>query len=370
MSDLFFIPTGDYLRQFLGNQMIKPADIKDILKSRGIFSSSNDKKILAPILVRSGISPTEFESLKDSIQTKEENPKIQSRKLKWQSSENLLNAIPHDFDFSNLIDDPFGVISIDNAPVFTAAGDGKDSNHLIAEIIVKRNDKTKNFGDDVSYHKCSIELKIDDEKNMDLNIFTKHSSKESLSLVNKISRRIHSYLKSNNYVDDQPLEKILFGNFSNESRINFLIEMAKSSAKYLYYKDMQKIHMSPDENIQGKAPDEIELFEKKVNDLMFKGKDLDSSVYLQKNEIKKYIKLCSVTSRYELDDHEHQGSCSVKIYFPDFDNNSELLMEVENLKIQRKLPVEMKSDIKLQILKFLETKKLKLYSKHSIKKQV
>ncbi|WP_233267347.1 hypothetical protein [Paraglaciecola sp. L3A3] len=366
MSDLFFIPTGDYLRQFIGNTMIKPADIKEILKKRGVFSSSNDKKILGPILVKSGISPLEFETLKESIQTKEENPKIQSRQLKWQSDESLLDAIPYDFNFSDLIDDPFGTISIDNAPVFTVAGDGKDTNHLIAEITIKRNDKTKNFGDDVSYHECSVELKLDDDKNMDLNILTKHSSKETLNLVNKISRRIHKHLKDNNHVTDKPIEKILFGNFTNESRIDFLIEMAKSSAMYLYYQDMKKVHMSPDENVQGEIPSEIALFEKKINDLMFKGKSLDSSVFLKKKELKKHMKLCSVTSRYELNDDQHQGSCLVRIYFPEFEDESELLMEVENLNIQKKLPVELKSDIKLQILKFLEIKKLKLYENYSI----
>ena len=77
------------------------------------------------------------------LRTKEENPKIQSLKLKWRSNDCLLDAIPHDFDFSNLIDDPFGTISIDNSPVFTVAGNGKDSNHLIAEITLKRNDKTR-----------------------------------------------------------------------------------------------------------------------------------------------------------------------------------------------------------------------------------
>ncbi len=77
--------------------------------------------------------------------------------------------------------------------------------------------------------------------------------------------------------------------------------------------------------------------------------------------------MCSVTSRYELNDDEHQGSCLVRIYFPEFDDESELLMEVENLNIQKKLPAELKSDIKLQILKFLEIKKLDLYAKHSTK---
>jgi hypothetical protein len=315
--------------------------------------------------VKSGISPNEFELLKESIQTKEENPKIQSRKLKWQSNDGLLDAIPYNFDFSNLIDDPFGTTSIDNAPVFTVVG--TDSNHLIAEIILKRNDKTKNFGDDVSYHKCSVELKLDSDNNIDLNILTKHSSKETLSLVNKIARRIHKHLKSNDYVNDDAIERILFGNFSNENRIDFLVAMAKSNAMYLYYKDMQKVHMSPDESIKGKLPTEIALFEEKINDLMFKGKGLDSSVYLKRPELKKYIKLCSVTSKYELNDDKHQGSCLVRIYFPEFNDDSELLMEVDHLKIQKKLPVELKSDIKLQVLKFLEIKKMDLYEKYSIK---
>ncbi|ACA86709.1 hypothetical protein Swoo_2431 [Shewanella woodyi ATCC 51908] len=347
--------------------MVKPSDIKDILKKRGVYSSSNEKKTLGPILVKSGISPEEFESLKESIQTKEENPKVQSRKLKWESDDSLIEAIPHNFDFSNLVDDPFGVLSIDNAPVFTVAGDGTNTNHLIAEVTLKRNDKTKNFGDDVTYHQCSIELRIDDDKNVSLNVLTKHSSKETLNLVNKVTRRIHNHLKDNGYVSNEPIEKILFGNFTNENRIDFLVAMAKSNEKYLYYKDMKKVHMSPDEDVKGVVPTEIELFEKKVNDLMFKGKNLDSSVYLKKNALKKHIKLCSVTSRYELDDNEHQGSCLVRIHFPEFDDDSELLMEVENLNIQKKLPAELKSDIKLQILKFLETKKMTLYTKYSKK---
>ena len=291
MTDLFFIPSGDYLRQFIGNSMIKASDIKSILKQRGVYSSSSDKKVLGPILVKSGISPAEFESLKESIKTKEENPKIQSRTVKWQSNDSLLEAIPPDFDFSNLIDDPFGTISIDNSPVFTVAGDGKNTNHLIAEITLKRNDKTKNFGDDISYHQCSIELKIDDNQNMDLNILTKHSSKETQSLVNKVSRRIYRHLKEYNHIKSEVVEKVLFGSFSNENRINFLLSMAKSNEMYLYYKDMKKVHMSPDEDVSGSIPDEIAIFEKKINDLMLKGKSLDSSVYLKKQELKKIFSL-------------------------------------------------------------------------------
>lgn len=369
MSDLFFIPTGDYLRQFIGNPMIKAADIREILKRRGNFSSSNDKKVLGPLLVKTGVSPEEFETLKESIQTKEENPKVQTRKLQWNSEETLVDAIPHDFDFCDLIDDPFGISSIDNDPTFSLAGEGKDPNHLIAEIVIKRNDKTKNFGDDITYHHCSIEMKLDEYNNIDLNLTVKHSSKESLNVINKVSRRVHKHLKENNYVSEEAMQQILFGDFTNENRINFLIELAKSKEMYLYYKDIKKVYFSPDENVKGNKPPEIEWFEKKIKDLMFKGENLDSSMYLFKPELKKHLKLYSVSSSHELNDDKHQGTCVINLYFQDMESNSELMMEVDNLKIQQKLANENKSEIKLQILKFLESKKLELYNKYSYKSQ-
>lgn len=368
MSD-FFIPTGDYLRQFIGNQMIKPADIREILKRRGMFSSSNDKKILGPILVKTGISPDEFESLKEAVQTKEENPKVQTRKLKWVSDDSLVDAIPHDFDFSELIDDPFGIVSIDNDPTFSLAGDGRNPNHLIADIVIKRTDKTRNFGDDISYHSCSIELKLDENNHIDLNLTVKHSSKDSLNVINKVSRRVHTHLKKTGHVSEEPMQRILFGDFTNESRINFLIELAKSREMYLYYKDIKKVYFSPDENVIDKKPQEIEWFEKKIKDLMFKGENLDSSIYLIKPDLKKHLKLYSISSSHELNDDNHQGSCVVNLYFQDMESNSELMMEVDSLNVQQKLENENKSEIKLQILKFLEAKKIELYNKYSHKAQ-
>lgn len=49
MNSDAFIPVGDVLRQFLANPMIKASDLKQILQSRGCFSSSNDKKSVGTI---------------------------------------------------------------------------------------------------------------------------------------------------------------------------------------------------------------------------------------------------------------------------------------------------------------------------------
>lgn len=365
MSDQFFIPTGDYLRQFLGNSMIKPQDILTILKSRGTFSSSNDKSVLGPLLIKTGISPEEFETLKESIQTKEENPKIRTRNLIWDSESNLLEAIPFDFDFSSLVNDPFGVLSIDNTPCFSAAGNGDDPNHIVAEIVLKRTDKTKNFGDDITYHKCSVEMKLEDGS-VDLRMTMQHTSKETFNVLNKLSHRIQSHLSENRFTKNTPVQKILFNDFTNENRINFLLKLAQSTAMYLYYKDMKKISFSPDESLKDTRPQEIEWFEEKVQNLMFKGKSLDTSVFLIKNELKQHIKLYSVTSSYELNDDNHQGTCSITIYFPDGEENGELMMEVDNFNINKKIATEQKSEVKLDILKFLEKQKMAMYVKFRV----
>ncbi|MFM5404865.1 hypothetical protein ACET62_09635 [Aeromonas veronii] len=367
MSDKFFIPTGDYLRQFLGNSMIKSQDILSILKSRGTFSSSNDKVVLGPLLIKTGISPDEFETLKESIQSKEDNPKIRTRNLQWDSDKTLLDAIPFDFDFSNLVNDPFGVLSIDNSPCFSAAGEGNDSNHVVAEIVLKRTDKTKNFGDDISLHKCSLELKLDGS-NVDLRMTMQHTSKETYNVLNKLSNRIQNHFAVNGFTNDEPVQKIIFSDFSNEGRINFLISLAQSNAMYLYYKDMRKITFSPDESLQSSRPKEIEWFEEKVQNLMFKGKSLDTSLFLKQKNLKEHIKLYSVTSSYELNDDKHQGTCSVTIYFPEGEDDGELLMEVDGISIQKKVVTEQKSEIKLDILKFLESHKKDMYSKYKLKK--
>jgi hypothetical protein len=69
MNNEVFIPTGDILRQFLAHQMIKGSDLKSVLQARGVFCSSSDKKILGPILVKSGVAPYEFESLKELVKS-------------------------------------------------------------------------------------------------------------------------------------------------------------------------------------------------------------------------------------------------------------------------------------------------------------
>ncbi len=163
-KDNTFIPIGDVLRQFLANHMISTHELRAILQARGTFSSAQDKKNLVPILVKTGVAPYEFAHLKDLVKEREENPKVQTKQLTWnkEAETTLAEELGFGFDFDNLVDDTFKNLTIENEPQFVVAGEGKDPNHVIADIRIKRLDRTKNFGEDENYFDCSIELKVDE----------------------------------------------------------------------------------------------------------------------------------------------------------------------------------------------------------------
>ena len=61
-SDEILLPTRDFLRQLMGHTMVKEASVKKILRGRGIFSGSGAKEVTAPLLIKTGISPSEYMS--------------------------------------------------------------------------------------------------------------------------------------------------------------------------------------------------------------------------------------------------------------------------------------------------------------------
>ena len=368
MDSSSFIPVGDFLRQVLGNPLIKAKDIKDILRSRGVFSSSIDKKQLAPLLIKTGVSPQEFQYLKESTQTKEENPKILTRKMSWLSNKKLIEAVPVDFDFHRLIDDPFAMVSISNAPVFTVGGDGEDPNYIVAEVELLRKDQTRNFGESESLHKCSIELKIDPSNGSELNVTVRHSSKESLNFLNKVYRRLHKKFEEDKLISPDPVEEVLFDSFDNEGRIDFLMELSESKGFSLQSKEVKKIHISPDYNEGESLPEEIKWVEKNIEDLMLNGKDLGDSIFIKEKSFRKYFKLYTLYRRYSINPGGNEGVCVIKYYFVENENKSvsELAMEIESIKMDKRLSPEKKLDLKIKTLKMFDDKKIDLFRKFSI----
>lgn len=365
------MPIGDILRQFLAHNMIKGSDLKAILQARGVFCSANDKKILGPILVKSGLAPYEFESLKDLVKEKEDSPKLQTKQLRWNkgTEHSLLSVLGSNFDFKDLVTDVFNNLTVENSPSFIAAGKGTDPNHIIAEVKLKRRDRTRNFGEDENYFDCAVELKVNPDNQIELNIQTKHTAKETLSVTNEIVRRASTALKNADAVVSEEVKRILFTDFVNENRINYLTKLTKSVDKEVYIKDTKGIHIKPDENAAGEKPQELEVLEKKIKDLKLKGENLDSSVFLRLNRLKKHIHLYSLKCTYEIQTDKANGTCEIEFEFPELDrmNSSELTISMGRFSIKEKLSSRAKGRLKMDVLKAFEAKKLSLLPKYSFK---
>lgn len=371
MNNEAFMPIGDILRQFIAHNMIKGSDLKALLQARGVFSSSNDKKILGPIIIKSGLTPYEFESLKDLVKEKEDSPKLQTKQLKWNQDTNqtLLTVLGTGFSFDNLITDVFNNLTIENTPSFTAAGNGDNPNHIMTEVKLKRRDRTKNFGEDESYFDCAVELQVNPDNQIELNIQTKHTAKETLAITNEIVKRASVALKQANAVVSDEVKRILFTDFVNESRIDYLTQLTQSVDKEVYRKDTKGIHIKPDENVLGEKPKELEVLEKKIKDLKLKGQNLDSSVFLRLKELKKHIRLYSLTCTYEIQTDNVNGTCDIEFEFPELDqmNASELTISMGRFSTKEKLSTRAKTRLKIDVLRAFEAKKLKLLPKHSFK---
>ncbi|KAB1524067.1 GapS4b family protein [Photobacterium damselae] len=368
MTNDSFIPVGDLLRQFLSHPMIKASDIKQILQSRGTFSSSSDKKILGPLLIKTGIAPFEFEQLKEVIKDKEQNPKLQTKRLVWDCNhgKTLSQVLVFNCELNNLINDPFQVLSVVNRPQFTMVD--SNPNHVRAEVKIKRKDATKNLGDDEVFFECDVEFKVDSSNNLDLNIITKHTSKESLAVTNEIVRRATKVLKNENMIKSEDIQRILFMDFDNINRINFLINLCKSTNAEVYSskKHTRRIHIQPDDSVKTTRPKEIDFLEKKINDLTLKGDNLDSSMFVRKNELKEHLRLFSVQGSYEIDTVSYKGECDLNFEFPILDSmdTSELTISISKFKLSGKASLKAKKDIKLKVLKTFEERKLQLYNKY------
>ncbi|MCD9541813.1 hypothetical protein GLP22_11410 [Photobacterium carnosum] len=373
-KDNTFIPVGDVLRQFLANQMISTHEIRNILQSRGVFSSAKDKKNLIPILVKTGIAPYEFSHLKDLVKEKEEIPKYQTKQLTWnaEAHSTLAEELGFDFNFENLVDDTFNNLTIENEPQFVAAGEGNDHNHMIAEIRIKRLDRTKNFGEDENYFDCSIELKVDEKNQLDLNVTTKHTSKESQNIINEIVKRVTRKLKESKVIKSEKMKRILFPDFTNEGRIDYLTQLVKSIDFAAYIDNTKKIHIKPDNNVIGEVPDEIKILEKKIKELTLKGENLDNSIFLRLKKLKKRIQLFRISCTYKIDtDNNIKGTCELEFEFPDLENmtQSELTISITRFSLKSKTSAKERNLIKSIVLRAFESKKIELLNKHSFKYQ-
>ncbi|KEQ18079.1 GapS4b family protein [Endozoicomonas numazuensis] len=363
-KDEVLLPTGDYLRQLLGQSKVKDKELKEFLRNRGVFTGSSKKDHIGPILIKTGMSPDEYIDLRDTYRTKEESTKSKSRSINWQSEKNLIESIPNEIDYESLLNDAFGVYQLSNTSGFTAASGNPD--HIYMDFEITRNDAIQNWGESSSKHKGRVEFKKD-AKTKVVSISMTHTAPETKAYANKVTDNLVRHFKDTGHIDqEEKIKTIKFNDFTNENRVKFMNELTqKVSYSFIDFLDTKDIHFSPD-NLISNPPSDIVWMKDKIEDLKIKGKGLHSTFFVQETKFHPFIQIFGLTCEYSFATRLYSGSCRILFEFSDKDEtnqNSELTLNITMLKLDLNDSGEPKSKVKKDIIDSLEKFKMEAYDK-------
>ncbi|MFZ2451508.1 MAG: hypothetical protein WAW36_13410 [Methylovulum miyakonense] len=362
------LPTRDFLRQLIGQPKVKTKELADVLRSRGVFTGTDQKEVTGPILIKTGLSPYEYTELRESYKTKEESPKSITRTISWDSDTHLLDAIPDIVDYETLLNDQFGVFSVSGMSGFTALND--DPNHIYMDFKIERKDSVKNWGENVVVHDGRVEIrKGDDGKS--LNISLSHTAPETREFGDKVASKLIKHFKDEGHISQSEQVKVIrFSDFTNEGRVLFLNELSqKASHSMLSFVDTKDIHFSPDHDIAN-PPHDIAWMKDKIEDLKMKGQGLHSTFFVSDVAFHPYIQLFGIQCDYTFEGDNCSGTCRILFEFSDKDESArgELTLNLSMLKLDANDTGASRTALKKQIIESLEKFKMEAYDKHRIQK--
>ncbi len=365
----FLLPYGDALRDFLNQPSITKSELKSILKRRGVFFSDDDKQNTIPLIIKTGVSPSELEELRDKIKLREDNPKILTQSVPWDGGDKtLLESVHNDISIQDIVQQPFSNYKIIGAPNFTHI-DG-DQNHVEMDFRIERYDLTKSWDKNTAQFGGKITLKKGSD-NVNINMRLTHTSPETKYIAQKVTRKIVKDFKDDGYVKtSSSIRKIRFNDFVNENRLMFFQDLSQNQlSQALYFKDTRDIGFRPDESKT--LPEDLSWMEDKINNLILQGEKIHTTFFVKEKKYHEFLEVYRIEADYSFEYDEYSGECSISFQFADFisknKNDAELVINVERLSFIDKNISISSSKVKELLLSQLEESKLSLHRQYAKK---
>lgn len=367
-----FLPFGELIRGFANQSCISKGDLKRALRERGIFLGQNEREKLVPCISSILLSPSEFDSLRESQNTREDNPKKSSSRIEWASDNKFVSVIPGNIDCKELIKDEFVNYKLIQSPEIVF--DDKNSDKFRIDFEIEREDYNKSWYESKNTFKGSVI--VEKTSSNELQFIKTYTSAETEEVCNNLQNYLVKHFKSNGNINgEKRLNKILFGEFSNEHRIIFFWRLtSKMESIYYTFKDILDMEFRPDESLD--LPNDIKWMYKK-KELILKGNDIHNTFFIKEKEYYKYLQFWSLESKFDFSYLNFSGTCNVIFGFRDFNqkgNNAEFEINISNFMIKDSqiLPSKSKIEIKQKLLEILERQKNDIYKrfKEYISKEV
>ncbi|AMR30582.1 hypothetical protein A0256_03650 [Mucilaginibacter sp. PAMC 26640] len=364
------LPFGESIRGFLNQSFLTETDIKLFLRNRGVFLYDYSKGNSVSFITSTLISPVEFDSLKESQGTREDNPKRTNEIFVWEGDKTLKDAINENKTeiLSALIPNSCNFRLL-TTPIIHF--DSTNNNEAKIIIEIERDDLNKSWYESKSSFKAEVSLSLDVEKKQ-LRLTKTHTSDETKQVLSILSKNLKSSFSDKGYLDKfKKAESILFKDFTNESRFYFLFSLANQLNNTLIkveYKDISDIEFRPDPNIS--LPGELKWMNDKSK-VILKGKSIQNTDFLLKIDNYQLLVLWSVEALYRFDIGGIQGTFTLQIGFPDYSRNNqeeaELIIVSNQCYIFDRSHVMKKTEIVKKLLDEMDRIKFDIYDLHRTK---
>lgn len=282
-----FIPSGEMIRELANQPYISEADIKAILRQRGIVTPISQKERTVSILSCLLLSPPEFDVLVERQTIKEDSLKS-AGSGKIALSDKFTNLT--DFVYDEFLPNLVSQISPKNAFLrenFKIMGTPQSKviekdKEIEIEVTIERNNFNKSWVNHKSQFKAIINLKHIDNEVKFQRFFT---SNETKTVANKSISFFEKRCKELGLIKETEQEhRVRFDDFSNSGRIIFFLKLYNSDeARALYLEGENAAHFefSPDTSVP--LPPELTWMADK-EEMIFKGQKVETTFFLNENK--------------------------------------------------------------------------------------
>ena len=329
-----FIPSGEMMRDLASQTYISEADVKTILRERGIFTPNNQKERTITILSCLLLSPNEFELLIERQTIKEDNLKSAgSGKIALNSSFSNLTTFIHDEYLPGLIAqispknaylrDNYKVVGRPNVRTII-----KDK-EIEVEVTIERNNYNKSWVNHKTQFKSIVSFKHTDNQLTFQRFFT---SNETKSVANKCVSYFERRRKEKKMVDEQNVEhRIRFDDFDNHGRILFFLKLFNSletKSSGFIGDNVASFEFSPDTELD--LPTELDWMSNK-EELIFKGKKVETTFFLNENIYYKFLIVwrMQATFKFELSAKGLTGKIKMDFNFHEYQKDKSFKAPLE-----------------------------------------
>jgi len=310
------LPQGNSIRQLLVKSSISDASIYTFLKEKGVFLGRTEKNNSVPLLMKTLVSPDDFENLYVIQKTNEESVKHRTASILCQTDFKLTEIFNETINLNRSIQDRHTYrpdYKVIGSPNFYF--EGEDS--AVFEYKIERENTLNDWTDNKSVHTGSLRIDKDITGSIHISIQQNSTSKETQEVNSIVIAYIKERLQSKSLIkQDESFTTIRFNHFDNTNRIKFLYSFASDLSIYTTFLSLTDMNLYLDSGVSSHV--DIEKFLSEIENLRLKGKSLHNHIFIKSDDYHDKLQCASVNLKYKLNYKGIEGFLYLFISFPEF----------------------------------------------------